>query len=517
MSGKRRVMCIVLAAYCIIALGADALAEDLEWQRIGEDNLNLSSVLVDSNEPRLIFVGSRGRILKTIDGGKNWREVFSCAGAHKLINSLTFALGDRNFICAATGNGLFYSFNQGKDWKRVFKGKNILENDCQVSAVSPSVIYLGTKGGLFISKDRGRSWFRESSDLGRGNILAIALCSSEPGLAYVASTKGVFKSTDAGKSWERVFSSLIPENIQEERGEEPQGEAYIIRHISIDPNNGNNLYLATSRGVYRSQDRAKTWEAISVYGLLTKDIKYLFVSSKSEIYAVCDSGVFRYRDQRWQEISFWLQADHPHSLAEDREGNLYLAAESGLFKTKKINFSAATDNNPLSLYSRNEPSIKEIQQAAIRYAEVEPEKITNWRKRASRKALLPKISLGAERNVTDLWHWEGGSTTKAEDDILRKGKDVIEWDISLSWDLGELIWNGDQTSIDVRSRLMVELRDDILNEVTRLYFERLRLKVEIDNLSITESKKRTEKQIRMQELSALIDALTGGYFSCYSK
>lgn len=60
---------------------------------------------------------------------------------------------------------------------------------------------------------------------------------------------------------------------------------------------------------------------------------------------------------------------------------------------------------------------------------------------------------------------------------------------------------------------MVELRDDILDEVTKLYFERLRIKMELDNLSIEERKKRFEKELKLQELTALLDGLTGGYFS----
>jgi len=60
---------------------------------------------------------------------------------------------------------------------------------------------------------------------------------------------------------------------------------------------------------------------------------------------------------------------------------------------------------------------------------------------------------------------------------------------------------------------VVELRDDILDEVTKLYFERLRVKMELDNLSIEERKKRLEKELKLQELTAMLDALTGGYYS----
>jgi hypothetical protein len=63
------------------------------------------------------------------------------------------------------------------------------------------------------------------------------------------------------------------------------------------------------------------------------------------------------------------------------------------------------------------------------------------------------------------------------------------------------------------SWLVAELRDNILDEVTRLYFERIRLKMELDNLTIEDRKKRLEKELRLKELVASLDALTDGYFS----
>jgi len=60
---------------------------------------------------------------------------------------------------------------------------------------------------------------------------------------------------------------------------------------------------------------------------------------------------------------------------------------------------------------------------------------------------------------------------------------------------------------------VVQLRDDILDEVNKVYFERLRVKIELDNLSIEEKNKRAQKQLRLEELTACLDGLTGGYFS----
>jgi len=184
----------------------------------------------------------------------------------------------------------------------------------------------------------------------------------------------------------------------------------------------------------------------------------------------------------------------------------------------------SADENPTPLETQaqdilnkfsGEPAISDVQEAAIRYAEVHPGKIKEWRDAAKKKALLPKVSFGLDRNSTDLWHWESGSTAigQSGDDLLRRGHDSVDWDVTMTWDMGELIWNSDQTSIDTRSKLMVELRDDIVNEVTRIYFERRRLQVELLTFPPGDLKPRLEKELRMQELTADINALTGGYFA----
>lgn len=60
---------------------------------------------------------------------------------------------------------------------------------------------------------------------------------------------------------------------------------------------------------------------------------------------------------------------------------------------------------------------------------------------------------------------------------------------------------------------MVQLRDDILDEVTRTYFERRRLQLEACLSPSLELKKKLQDELRMQELTADLDALTGGNFT----
>ena len=205
-------------------------------------------------------------------------------------------------------------------------------------------------------------------------------------------------------------------------------------------------------------------------------------------------------------IIYRLKRGGIHYLTQDNSGSLYAVSDKGLFKTVPRDDLSAIDFT-------TEPDIRQVQKAAIEYAEVNPEKDCPLEKTSGKKALLPQMSIGIDRNTADLWHWEGGSTTKTDDDILRRGRDTVDWDMTLSWDLGDLIWNNDQTSIDTRSKLMVQLRGDILDETTRTYFERLRVKKELNKLKPENQEKIEEKKLRLEELTANLDALTGGYFS----
>ncbi|MBL7152024.1 MAG: hypothetical protein ISS89_05530 [Candidatus Omnitrophica bacterium] len=510
-------LAMVLLTWHVLA-GAVAFAAEMAWEEIGRGETDIRTVAVHPANPRIIFMGSKHGVFKSEDAGRNWRNVLSVRGQNRRVNFLLLNAADPNSIYAATGQGLFYSGNSGRSWKRVFKGGDYLESDCTCVAVSAGSIYLGTQKGLFVSNDKGRSWVKAMGKVGNSRIFAASY--STAGSVFAASSDGVYKIEKGQDSWERVFVAQLSENGNDSEDDsndsEQEGYSFDISYISCSPDDLNSLYLATSRGVYVSRNRGKEWSHFSEYGLLSRIVRFILASGKS-LYAATERGIFEYRDERWYELSFGLTTDEVRFLAADNQGTLYAACDRGLFIGKIDKTAGYKYQGRLTVYSDGEPAIGEVQKAAIKYAEVSPEKISFWRKQAAAKAILPKLSAGVGRDTGDLWHWEGGSTTKAYDDVLIKGRDALDWDVSLSWDLSELIWNPDQTSIDVRSKLMVQLRQDVLDEVTKLYFERIRVKMELDNLSIEDRKRRFEKELKLQELTAQLDGLTGGYFSSQIK
>jgi len=508
---------LLIFALLNLCLAKISTAGEITWDLISKDNLNLTAVLVNPQRPQVIYAGSGNRVIKSVDGGENWRNVLFVKGQNAKVNYLSLSINPKSTLYAATGNGLFKSNDDGENWSRIFRGKDYLESECMALIERSGCIYLGTRKGFFVSKDNGCTWQKQNGDLANSQIFAIAENLKENFL-FIACSDGVFRSRGSNESWEKVFVESGPESQEVNSEEIIEGNddaecVSKIKHMAIDTSK-DTVYLATAKGVYYSLDNGSSWNPLSCFGLLEKEIRFLLVSADSVLYCLTKNGVYSYKQERWHELSDGLYSQSFNFLDLDKRGDLYAASEKGLFKARVISEnSGKIKENIVASYYKNEPKINELRLVAVKYAEVEPEKIERWRKQASRRAFFPRVSAGINRDAGDLWHWESGSSTKTGDDVLIKGRDSLEWDLTLSWDLGEIIWSNAQTSIDVRSKLMVQLREEILDELNKIYFERIRVKMEIDNLSIEDRKKRFEKELKLQELTASLDALTGGYFS----
>ncbi len=490
---------------CILFFAGVVQAEDLGWECISKEITDVNCVLVSSNNPRIIYLGTKRAVFKSSDAGNSWQMVLKVKGDNSKVN-LLFE-DNQGLVYAATGEGLFLSRNQGASWQRIFRGKDAMENDCQALAIlSNGEICLGTKSGLFVSKDKARTWQKSSGRLKNLYIMAFAYDMVNK-IIYVAAEDGIYKITKGQDSYERIFISQVSqidekseEDINEEEGVSIND--CVIRYIEIEPNSPEKIYLATNRGVYKSKDFGSTWEALPEFGLLSKEIKFLRVSKTSYIYAVTKSGIFVYKKERWEELSLRLPVTEINSIAFDNQDNLYACTDKGLFKATQqdgLELNKIKEEN----YFKDEPTVQQLHQAAMEYAGViDPKRIEDHRRKARIKAVLPELTLDYDKTIS----------TYASSNSTRFSVGPWDWGVTLNWNLSDLIWSEQQRLIDSQVRLMVQLRNDILDEVNKLYFERRRLKMELLSANL-DSKKRIEKELKLEELTASLDALTGGYFS----
>ncbi len=490
---------------------------------IGRGETGLMAVAVI---PGHVYAASQAAVYESADGGKNWEERFRPPQQVQL-RALAVQGLERPTVLAATSRGLFGSFDGGLTWSKVFSAPGEEASDCTVVSFHPADPHravLGTRRGVFVSADGGRTWREADVPQAARDVVHAAFHPREPARVYLVTADGLWAGDLVSGSWHKRRSVIAAEETGVEQpapvdtsaaGEE-NGSLHRLSAVAVDPERPAHVYLATSRGMELSEDDGMTWQRLSRTGLESPQMIDLALRHHSPLalYAGTVRGVARYEPvaERWTLLAQGRAASRVHDLAE-ADGLLWAATDGGLFKFEvpPEELEAGEPPSPQELLSNfsHEPTIAQVREVAIRYAEVHPHKIQAWRRQARLRALVPKFSFSGDTNLTDFRHWDSG----ANPDALQKGERDIDWSAGVSWEPADLIWSADQTSIDVRSKLMVELRDDIVDEVTRTYFERRRLQVALLTEPPKDQKTVLDKALRIQELTALIDGLTGGYFS----
>ncbi|MEW5768633.1 MAG: hypothetical protein AB1797_13665 [bacterium] len=482
---------LLIAIHCSLAqAGEEWLWEPVKGIRGGE----LKAMAIHPNDSRILCVGSSQGVYISRDEGQHWEVKLT----GRSIN--TVLIHSDHQIYAGGKNALYLSKNEGQDWEEISGGpKDILS--LGFDPVDSQKIYLGTKTGLFQSKDGGRTWYKDPDLPGELTVNFLAAKKSGGGRRLcLASDQGLFRQSDS--SWERVFVSYT-QTEGEEGTEEDDIESLGVTAVVIDPEDSNRLYLGRRDGVFESQDGGDSWKAMTKTGMTDTRIYALLIDS-GDLYVAAQGGIFRFLplEERWEKPYPGLPDERIVALASSSEF-IWAVGDQQVYQAAKAAESAPlvkVDIDQLLDSFSHEPTIREVQVAAIRYAEVAPDKIKSWRRGARFKSILPEVTLSYDKTIY-------GS---AADGTITGPND---WGVSLSWDMADLIYNDDQTSIDNRSKLMVQLRDDILDEVTGIYFERRRLQAELVLSPHQDVREWLRIRLRIEELTADLDALTGGYFS----
>jgi photosystem II stability/assembly factor-like uncharacterized protein len=465
-------------------------------------------------------------VYESTDGGRTWEERFRPPQTAE-VRALAVQRGEPPIVLAATSRGLYGVFEGGESWSEVFSAAGEGASDCTVVAFHPNhprLALLGTRRGLALSSDSGRTWRPAGEPLAARDVMHAAFHPRQPARVYLVTADGLWEGELVSGSWYQRRLLIHAEEAEVEQPapvEDPEtgeenGSLHRLSAVAVDPEQPNTLYLATSRGVETSEDDGRTWKRLGRSGLASPEVIDLLAKRRSPLalFAATARGVARYEpaSDRWVPLTQGRAASRTSDLSA-AGGVLWAATEEGLvrFEVPPEVLGAGEPPSPQELLANfsHEPTIGQVHEAAIRYAEVQPHKIQAWRMQARLRALVPKFSMSGDTNLTDFRHWDSGSNP----DALLKGERDIDWSATISWEPADLVWSTDQTSIDVRSKLMVELRDDIVDEVTRTYFERRRIQVALLMEPPKSPKTILEKELRIQELTALIDGLTGGYFS----
>ena len=506
-SGKR----IVLLSVVVLSSLQLGFSEHHVWRKMS--GFSESEINAIANKSTRVYIAAKNS-LYTSDDGQNFVRILSARGEESRINDIV----EDSALYAATDNGLYESLDQGQSWQHIYHPSDSEARQCLSILERANTIYLGTAKGLFINTN---GHWQEIDGFLKGQPIRQIL--DDEAYLFVATDHKLFRFKE--DQWQEIFSMGLREELIV--SEEETIDQRDIRYVQVSD---SRLLMATIKGIYLSLDHGDHWQNIPAANLPLGNVTSL-LKSKDGLFASTSRGVFEFVDDHWQSLHQGMETSDVRDIAMAADGKIYAATDRGVFvleseQTLPLVFQEAETqrdkeakkNQVAQTQFPDEPTIHQVHDWTIEYGEVHPDKIKEWRRLAQKRAWVPQLDIGVDgsngRTIADSIYGttsSGGSHHIGPDD--KSFDQDFGWDVTLSWDLADLIYSSDQTTIDSRSKLMVELREDLLDQVTRLYFERRRLQFELARAASADAQWQFDQQMRIDELTALIDAMTGGKFS----
>ncbi|HCM42451.1 MAG TPA: hypothetical protein DIS66_03965 [Candidatus Omnitrophica bacterium] len=458
--------------------------------------------------PHAVFKNESGR----------WQTVFSLSHSQDKIARISASSESHQSLWIQTKQSVFEWTTQTRSVKRVYESHDEEKAPLAFFA-GKETWWIGTARGLWSAQKNTSAW-RKQSELA-DSLPVFLIAESSIGLFFSAdgdwrlagddSVQTVLKIFDFGQTADDTDD--LPKEFEDENSQ-------ISRQTFFDfIETEESFYLATSKGVFQSRN-GLDWQLLPGSGLRNALPKRLAWNFKTkQLIGIGEGGffIFNNSDGKWQIQNDGLAKTHVFSALHLKNSDALLAVNAeGLWMwvekspSRPIRSDSALAFNKLI---RLEPSARAIHKRVIRYSGTGNGKIKRWQTQSRVAALLPNVSAGKDWGTSNNIDLDRAGTNDPDRFIDGPWNRDRGADIGFSWDLGNFIFSSSQTSIDSRSKLMVDQRNDLLSEATRLFYERRRLQAEIVYTPAVDEKSHWDRLLRLEELTALIDTLTDGYLS----
>ena len=443
------------------------------------------------------------------------------------VREIVISRAASSFVLIATPRGLFRGDLQGLGFVQIRVPGGGIENDIRalsISRSSPALWFVGTAAGVFISRDSGQTFRRATGLAGAVGILDLEWNESDAGSRLWAATEnGLLVSRDEGATWEEVGGTSQPPNapvlsvaydaqldvlyvgtpmgmavqLAEDRPLEPTplSLGVPVIHLAVEGNLPGVIAIGTQgAGWLESDDVAASTLTDSdvLPAREIRDLAYLPGAAIGSMLAVTDRGLF------------------------------------GLFAFEKAEMTTQADAALQERWSR-EPTWREVGTAALRYARLDGYATGHMLPRLQNAAWAPSMRAqyrffnGRPNRIEYVLVADEISDLDADEleEFSREGNIDInprtgqrhEFFVFFAWDLDRLVLPPAQVA---SARLRPQLQraeQQVLARAFDLFTARRRLMADMLQMPKQDPFPDTATQwLRLQELDALLDAQTGGFF-----
>lgn len=332
---------------------------------------------------------------------------------------------------------------------------------------------------------------------------------------------GLMVSNDSAKTWIRNNSGLKAD---------PSG-FYTIREIK---KYHDSFLLATSTGLYITKDSDKSlqWQQVEINKLrkdqnlndniYSIDIKYSRARTKPDLITISNSEgqIIGLEESFNQAVINQVQEEVQEQVILIPEVHKFTAAIE-----KKEDF------NLIQKILSYEPKVQELHQAAINSTGIPTgKKFNSYRKQARLRNLLPELSTSAgqgrqdyisiESTGKDSFSSSNSSISTSQDAVnINRNDNQIDKELSLNWNFANLIYDPVINEINTNARITANIRENVLNEITQIYFQRKELLYKllkqrlIPGFAGVDLEIDYQDQLRFEEYTAQLDARTDSWFT----
>ncbi len=159
----------------------------------------------------------------------------------------------------------------------------------------------------------------------------------------------------------------------------------------------------------------------------------------------------------------------------------------------------------------SEPSLEVLKKAALKFADADKKSAGSWRRAPNAAAVLPTVKFVMNHDLE-----RDESLDRYQDEPDRWGADTdkdLSFQVSVQWQLAELIFNPDEVRVWNALANRASRRDAVLTVLVGYYFERQKFQLKERLSPPANLEEAIQLKLRIAELTASIDAMTGGRLS----
>ncbi len=377
------------------------LLSDLELRTIGPAVMSgrIVDLAVVETDPRVFYAASAtGGVWKTTNNGTTFDPVFRDQDTHS-VGDIAVHQRDTSLVWVGTGeranrqsnswgDGVYKSTDGGETWTHMG-----LEDSHHVGRIAlhpgdPDVVFVAAMGhlwgpneerGLYRSTDGGQTWERVAHVDENTGFVDVTIDPERPEIVYAASYQrrrrpygfhgggpgsGLWRSTDGGETFERIGppdpdaggyvceegkertvhgQNGLPQSDYGRVGLSIHRQDPRIVYASVEQGcrfNASTQYGEYLAGIYRSEDRGRTWEQMTTWNPRpmyasqplvdpTDDLRVYMMNRYSYWDGVSDTIVTPRQSLHGDDRILWVNPEDPRHVIKGDDGGVGISYDRG--------------------------------------------------------------------------------------------------------------------------------------------------------------------------------------------